>query len=164
MKPLILFSRPIRSGKTTELEHWCAKQSSVGGFLTPDRDSIRMLFCLRDKRLLPFELSADASEPVTQIGRFFFSNEAFEQGSEALLRDAFAMDFLVVDEIGKLEMKQQKGWEKAFQHLLNVWRAGKVKGQIIVVVRDFLLDDFLQHYKPESYTVIHQLSDSHELR
>lgn len=164
MKPLILFSRPIRSGKTTELEHWCAKQRSVGGFLTPDRDSIRMLLCLRDNRLLPFELNAGTSESFTQIGRFLFSDAAFETGREALLRDAIDLDFLIVDEIGKLEMKQQKGWERAFQELLSLWRAGKVKGQIIVVVRDFLLDEFVNYYKPESYTVIHQLSDSNELR
>lgn len=159
MKPLILFSRSIRSGKTTELERWSAQQVSVGGFLTPDRTEHRMLLTLSDGHLYPFELNNDTSEDFTPIGRFRFSIRAFELGSKALMSDALCKSYVILDEIGKLEMNQGKGWESAFQEVLSLWRAGKVQGQLIVVIRDFLLDDFLQHYRPESYKVIHQLNE-----
>ncbi|TNE80461.1 MAG: hypothetical protein EP332_07550 [Bacteroidetes bacterium] len=158
MKALILFSRPIRSGKTTELEKWCAQQTSIGGFLTPDRSDVRHLLCLRNRQYSAFELPENTAMSYTSIGRFRFANEAFQTGSEALLSDALFQDYIVVDEIGKLEMNQQKGWEPAFSQLLNLWRAGKVKGQIIAVVRDFLLADFIAHYQPDSYKVVHHLS------
>lgn len=156
MSQIILFSRPIRSGKTTELMNWVKTQDSIGGFLTPDVADKRCLYLIQNKSFHPFETDSQEVDFIS-IGKFHFLQSAFETGTSQILKDAKTCKYLVLDEIGKLEMIRQTGWESALRNLFKIKDQHTFK--LIVVVRDFLLQEFITHYKLDNPLIVHSLKD-----
>jgi nucleoside-triphosphatase len=143
-----IFSRPIRSGKTSTLLEWSQKQAqgSVAGVLAPDIEGRRWLMDLstNEKRLL----SADAEteeKRIVQIGRYRFNQTAFHW-AHRVLRSGFEQvpQWLVFDEIGYLELQGQ-GLEPAVRRILN-WNKRIGSTKLLWVVRDELLHEVLDYY------------------
>ena len=136
-----LLTGPIRSGKTTRLGQWAAGRDDVAGFLSPDRQGIRHFYHLPTRQWLPFEAPAEASpEAVVTIGRFQFWRDSLAQ-AQGWLREGLARPaaWLVIDEIGKLEL-QGRGLEPMAGAVIEVYRELAVPGQLLLVVRDSLVE------------------------
>ena len=67
-----ILSRPVRTGKTSELQAFIKLQDSVAGFLTPDIDGKRMLYDIAEDIFYPFESDENEQSPVLKVGRFCF--------------------------------------------------------------------------------------------
>jgi hypothetical protein len=149
--PVQLFSRPIRSGKTTELYRRLAEGPALFGVLAPDRDGLRYLELIPDGGLLPFQVPAEVEvEPqqLEHIGRFRFYRKAFEAAQVHLknLAEQGASP-LVIDEVGPLELAGG-GFEPALGAIIRTYYRDPDR-ILILVVRDTLKAALCAHYQIE---------------
>ncbi len=141
-----IFTGPIRSGKTTCLANWAAQTSGVAGILCPDRGARRWMQDLATGEEWPLEASASSEGELINVGRFWFFQEAFERANSLLINSIHHNpSWIVVDEVGKLELKNE-GLYHAVIALLENQRQGIFPGELIFVVRDSLLEEALSYF------------------
>ncbi len=135
----------MQSGKTTALMRWAAERDRIGGFLSPDVEGLRCLFTLRDRQLRPFQALEEDGDMVV-VGKFRFYASAFELGRQTLLADSQAgLDWLVIDEIGKLELAG-RGFEPAAGQVIRRFQEEEGECRLLLVVRDYLLEEVVGRY------------------
>lgn len=148
-----IYSKPIRSGKTTALMNILQNCKQVTGILSPDVDGERHIFDLERKAYIPFQVSDDEEieEPMLQIGRFRFYESAFRKARD-ILGDGLTSHakLIVIDEVGPLEL-QHKGFEPAVSKLVQAQKTGELAANLLLVVRDSLLDQVIRHYGIDDY-------------
>lgn len=147
--PVQLFSRPIRSGKTTELYRRLAEEPPLFGVLAPDREGLRYLELIPQGELISFEVPADVEPEAQQlehIGRFRFYREAFEAAQVHLKHLAEQrVSPLVVDEVGPLELAGG-GLEPTLADIIRQYRNDPDR-TLLLVVRDTLKASLCKHYQ-----------------
>lgn len=133
----------IQTGKTTGLLNWCKNRTDVSGIATPVINGKR--FFLNIATANTFKMEAAKTELDTlNIGRFRFSKDAFHRANTILLQPKNSK-YVVVDEIGPLELQQQ-GLYPSIQFLL-----AEKSNNLILIVREKLVDsviDFFQLQQP----------------
>jgi len=111
-------SAPIQTGKTTAINNWASNRNDVDGITQPIVDGKRHLLNIKSNELRLLELSDD-TDNIIQVGKFFFSKPTFEWAKICLLHAMLEKPaWLVIDEIGKLELKD-KGLEPAVNYIVN---------------------------------------------
>lgn len=139
---LVVYTGPVRSGKTTALRARFEADPSARGVLAPDVDGRRHLLSLGSGESRPLEADAPAA-PVT-VGRFTFDGDVFAWArSELAAACGAAPGTLVVDEVGPLEL-DRRGLEPAVGPAVRLGVEGATR--VVLVVRDTLLDRVLDHY------------------
>ncbi len=136
-----IYSGPIQSGKTTRISNWLKNRPEADGILAPIRHGKRHLQRIingESRCLQPPQNPADS----LAIGRFLFSRATFKWGREQLYNIKPLTPWVIIDEIGKLEL-QGEGLEPAVSFLLD----SNPARNIILVVRDSLLEQAIGHYK-----------------
>ena len=103
-----------------------------------------------DKGIHTFEIEKDASVPCINVGRFTFALSAFDIAGKWTKEqlNSESIRTIIIDEIGKLEMNDQ-GFHDLFVFVLN----HIYTKHLIIVVRDFLLDDFIKKYALKDYEI-----------
>ena len=152
---IYLLTGDIRTGKTTSIYLACNKRYDVGGFLTPDEGDKRVIYDIHNKRKYPFQVDHLVEESTIQVGRFTFLLSAFDKGKE-LIEHQLKNDnikYIVLDEIGKLELKDQ-GFHPLVKKLLSI----NLSQDLIFVVRSFLLEEVIKKYKLNNFKVIDNIS------
>lgn len=137
MAKVTLLVSPPRSGKTTALLNYVRNDASVGGWLCPDMNSWRMLVEFPNENWQTFQ--AEDTYNTTAIGRFHFRNEVI---ANQILRIQ-SLQFQstpqcktwIIDEVGPLEIREQKGWAALLNLLLLREQEGNLNFDLIVVVR-----------------------------
>ena len=146
MARIIILTGPVQSGKTTWLMNWLSVRNDVSGFLCPDIEGIRHFYQIEGKIMLPLEVNEPTKESTIEIGRFVFFKKTFDVAKEWLINsDLSAVKWIVIDEIGKLELKDQ-GFEPEFSYFLNRVSGMSDQVSLIIVVRDYLLAQVCQKY------------------
>ena len=153
---IIIFSRPIRTGKTTELFQYIKNTKKVGGFLTPDVDRKRMLYDIALDKYNPFETDIIDKETTIQIGKFSFLQSTFEIGKEIITRSNKQNTF-IIDEVGKLEIEMNIGFEPAVKNIIDQYKTKNFQGNLLVVIRDTLLERAINKYRLDGVKVIGHL-------
>ena len=133
MKTRIL-TGTVGSGKTTCLMRWANAQPHVRGILSPVADSERYFLHYPGGEKRTMEAEADEKE-VYVTPRYRFSVRSFSWAVHLLEKDIRQRpDFLLIDEIGKLELRGE-GFSNILCRLLD---AGKVPNLILVVRTELL--------------------------
>ena len=143
---IYILTGAIRSGKTTALLNWSKNRNDVDGLLCPD-DANGKRYFLKLKNKTIFKLEAEAeTEAVVVIGNFKFLQSAFNEANDYLILEASKTEpqFLIIDEIGKLELKNE-GVHVSTEALISKFKSTN-NTHLILVVRDYLLDAVLEHY------------------
>jgi len=157
---IYIFSRPIQSGKTTELLEWCNQQKNTAGILMPDINGCRKFFNINTREVFDGECINPAltAEPLTTVGRFHFFTAAFEKAS-TILSDALSQNpnWLIIDEAGKLELKGE-GFYKALANAVKLYNDKLKPGNLLITVRDSLCDEMISFFNIENATVIDRLN------
>jgi nucleoside-triphosphatase len=109
-KKIILFTGEIQTGKTTTLFNWVKDRKDVSGVLTPVVDGKRFFYSIPDDAYYNMEAAENETE-ILRVGRFLFSATQFEKTNNSILKwlNEPGWKYLVIDEIGPLELVQQKG-------------------------------------------------------
>lgn len=155
MNKIILYTGPVKSGKTSSLFSLVQNRNDMCGILTPLIDEKKYLYNIQtgEKRLL--EADAGNSEIVT-VGKYKFRRDVFDWGKE-ILKSAFqtTASYLIIDEIGPLEF-EGKGLSPAVDEILN---ASITHSKIfIIVVRESLKDKFFEHFQIDR-SIVNYFSD-----
>jgi len=146
MQSIFILSGSVHSGKTTRLIKWLKDKNNVQGIISPIIDGKRYLVNISsaEKRKLEIE-SFSSQENVIKVGKYIFDKSVFEWACEIIL-DAIKSnpEWLIIDEVGPLEL-QGEGLAKAVNKVFSE-NVSLLKTNVIMVVRENLLNDFLNHY------------------
>ncbi|MBE2280702.1 MAG: DUF2478 domain-containing protein [Ignavibacteriaceae bacterium] len=141
---IYILTGEIQSGKTSAILSCAKSLSSVLGIAQPVIQETRYLMNLEDGKVIKFE--AEEGEEFITVGRYKFSKKAFGYGAE-VLENAINSDkkLLIIDEAGKLELAGS-GFAPQIRKALI-----KFSGNILLVVRESLLSNFLENFQIKSY-------------
>ncbi len=153
---ITIVTAPVHYGKTSILLNWIKTKEGVGGILTPDINGQRKLLRLRDGQLFAFQVTKEDNhlpEECIIVGKYLFSKEAFQRAKLILKEDFNAkLPYILVDELGKLEMAD-KGLEPIISELIQrIKEEEQIK--LIIVIRDYLLEDAIKKFNLEDASVI----------
>ena len=158
---IYIFSRPLHSGKTTELLQWCGLQKNIYGILMPDINGSRKILALGTQEIFDVECidTAITNLALTSIGRFHFYTAAFEKANVILLAALNQQpNWLVIDEAGKLEL-DGKGFYNSIVKAVDFYNKNKVSGNLIITVRESLCTEVISFFKIKNAQVINKLED-----
>jgi nucleoside-triphosphatase len=152
---VLIFSAPVHSGKTTALMEWCRHNNNVGGILMPDINGTRKFFNIETKEIFDVECKQPEQrfEELVSIGQYHFYKKAFAKVNEILLNISPSVKYIIIDEIGKLEL-QQKGLYEGATHLLN-----RSSQNVILVVRDSLVEAVTTAFNLNNYALINKVDE-----
>jgi len=153
-KRIKIITGPIHSGKTSRISNWVKARNDCAGILSPVIDNMRYLYSIHSKkiRLLEVENLLSDTSKIVSIGRYTFSKEIFNWGQKELLQ-GFNGNFqwLIIDEIGPLELQGQ-GLEPTVGQIIEKYKLSN-NNQLLLVVRDQLLEKFISHYGLSKHTI-----------
>lgn len=152
-KNIYILCDPVQTGKSTALLFWSKQLKSVGGFITPDVDSLRKLYEVATKHYHPFQVDEKTKAEDVEVGRFVFSKDGFDKG-KSILKKAMEnlQEWTIIDELGKLEMKNE-GFEPILGKLILHFQKN-TDNKLLLVIRDYLLEDAVAKYKLKGAYII----------
>jgi nucleoside-triphosphatase THEP1 len=144
---IIIFTGPVKSGKTTFLVNMLKSRNDCGGFLTPDINGRRHFFRLDTKECLPFELEKPSDgKQIVEVGPYQFDKNIFDLGNH-LISNFYnnKHKFFVIDEVGKLELRGE-GFDLSLNKILPLYSLYD-DTLLILIVRDYLVHEVVERYK-----------------
>lgn len=154
MSNIIIYSDPINVGKTSTVMTWASNLKNVTGILTPDISGKRMLYDVDKKKIYNFETSETDPELVVNVGKFAFLKSSFVRAVTILKAEMIKQpEWLVIDEIGKLEM-DGKGLEPDLSSVLAYLKLKSPLTKVILIIRDSLLQDAITRYQLQNAEVV----------
>jgi nucleoside-triphosphatase THEP1 len=135
LKKILLYTGPVKSGKTTKLQLFIKDRKDVGGILSPVIGMKKYLCDIStgNKLLLEADLN-DAKTDIVSVGKYKFKIEVFEWGKNILKKASTEKyNYIVIDEIGPLEFAGE-GLSPAVDEILNDHL--NYNYQLLVIVRD----------------------------
>lgn len=142
-----IITGPIKSGKTTRLTAWVKCHQNCVGILSPVINNQRFIYSILEDEYRPLETEEDdAKDPKTiTIGRYTFQESTFEWAREQLtIADAKNRDWLIIDEIGPLELSGIGLEPQVGKIIDSTLKSGK--DDLILVVREGIVDKVVDHY------------------
>ena len=146
MRSIFILCGSVHSGKTTRLIKWLKDKNNVQGIISPIIDGKRYLVNIQSDEKRELEIDSGSSqENIIKVGKYIFDKSVFKWACEIMI-DAIKTnpDWLIIDEVGPLEL-QGKGLAKAVNKVFSE-KDYLLKTNVVFVVRERLLNDFLNHY------------------
>lgn len=145
-KEVFILTGGIQTGKTTALLKWIETRDDVFGILTPVIHGKRFFMDVHTRE--QFEMEAGEEEEVFLIGRFRFSKKSFEKATLIIHAAIYKNGWLVIDEIGPLELRQE-GFYPIIKEVLK-----HHPQQLIWVVREKLAENVAAFFELEQFSLI----------
>ena len=145
MKKLLIYTGPVKSGKSSRLLSFVQSRKDVGGILSPLIDGKKYLYDISsgERKLLEAD-SQDKDFEIVTVGRYKFKKKVFEWGKEVLLKASREnITYLIIDEIGRLEF-EGKGLSPVADEIIKKNMTSVL--HVLVVVRKSLITEFIEHY------------------
>ena len=154
MADIIIYSAPIHTGKTSRLKEWLKHHKNVFGFLTPDVNGLRIIYNLTTQQSITWQVDATSENDIVEVGKYIFLSSGFEKAQNNLAEFKHQKEgVFVIDEIGKLELKGQ-GLEPTLSQCIAEFKNRKDKSTLIVIVRDYLLEEVKLRYELQDAQVV----------
>ncbi len=158
---IYIFSRPIRSGKTSELLQWCDNKENMRGILMPDINNCRKMFDIETKEYFDAECTSipETNDSLVTAGKFNFYAAAFKKANDILTR-ALSQDpdWVIIDEAGKLELNGE-GFYSSVADAITLYSNHNKAGNLLITIRDSLCDETIRFFKIQNYTLINSLEN-----
>ena len=148
---IFILTAPVQSGKTTSLLQWMAQRNDVHGILTPVVAGIRVFMNASTKE--QFSMESTGGEEVLSVGRFTFSKTAFEKAAKIISDGIDKDDWLVIDEIGPLELRGE-GFCDVFKEVL-----AKREKKLLLVIREGLVNEVTEKFSLTGSQIINNPED-----
>jgi nucleoside-triphosphatase len=150
-KKIIILTGEIQTGKTTTLFNWVKDRKDVAGVLTPVVEGKRFFYSIPGRDYYNMEAVENETE-ILKVGRFLFSAAQFEKTNDSILKwlNEPLWKYLIIDEIGPLELNQQKGLWSSMVNMRDL----NHKPVIILVVRASLSGKVKEIFEERGFEVI----------
>lgn len=148
-KNVIIISGSEKTGKSTLLQKIVEclemKHLKAGGFLSTSvfENGLHTGYDIVDLKDYSKKILSRiyGDETMAKVGTFYFRPDGIDFGNELLtLKNLSHADFVVIDEIGPWELKNQ-GWAKGLSSLVRYWEK-----PIILVVRESIVDKVIENW------------------
>ena len=146
---ILILTGPVRTGKTTRLLSWLSNKNKVYGIATPIIENKRVLYDLFEKHYFPMEAGI-AENKILNIGKYTFSKSAFKKAEKVIDNGMHDSQFLVIDEIGPLELTGE-GFCDVLERLLKMEKRNFI---ILLVIRESILHDVLNYFGIKKYQIL----------
>jgi nucleoside-triphosphatase THEP1 len=142
-KNLLIYTGPIKSGKSSQLYTLFKDRENTAGILSLVIKNKRHLYSIRKKETKLLEAEETVKETDTiMIGKHEFDKTIFEWGRNILHDDLkFNPELIIIDEIGLLELAGSGLAPVAFEIIEKSLESTQ---KVVVVVRDTLVKKFLE--------------------
>lgn len=125
---------------------------SVGGIIAPGfwKNNVRSGFDLMDvetNKTIPFA-QRETKEDWVKIKAFYFNPKAISFGESVLRSAVRENDWIVLDEIGKLDIKGNL-WSVVFSELIKV-----PNKNWIICIRDIFVEEVVQHWQLKNVSLL----------
>lgn len=158
-KRVFILSGPIQTGKTTSLVNWSQDRDDVAGILTPVVNGKRVFMDVHTREQFAMEAS-ETDVDVLSVGRFVFSKSSFDRAQEVIRSGVGRPGFLVIDEVGPLEMRRE-GFYAVVKEALQRQDAEQV---VILVVREGLVERVREFFMLHDVLVIDDIGKAGGLK
>jgi nucleoside-triphosphatase THEP1 len=101
--------------------------------------------------------AADCETEILSVGRYKFSKKNFEKAIAVIQQNIDKKGWLVIDEIGPLELRGE-GFADVLHTILS-----RGKEKILIVVRESLVDDVKDHFSIQHFIVMDMINVPEEL-
>ena len=147
---IFLFTGAVQTGKSEALLQWSFGKN-IGGFITPTVSEKKVLYDILTGEKTAYQVE-ETDDNTIVIGRYFLDKNAFSIANKIIL-DAIEVEkeWIVLDEIGKLELNGE-GHDATLLFLLSNY-----DGNIVLVVRDSLLEKVTEKYKIVEPVIIYNI-------
>jgi nucleoside-triphosphatase len=137
---IIVLKGAIQTGKTTFLSGFCKQERQVAGILTPLINGKRVFYDIAGD--IYFDMEATNGEERFIIGKYEFSASAFARAIFILQQASanVAVDYLIIDEIGPLEIRFLQGFYQSLKEIL----LQNFNFTLLLVVRQPLLTELIE--------------------
>lgn len=143
---IVILTAPIQSGKTTSLINWSAARDDVHGIFTPVAGGKRVFMNAQTKEQFPMEATGD--EETLTVGKFVFSKAAFDKAIQIIRAAIHAGGWLMIDEIGPMELKGE-GFCEVLKEVLVIRNE-----KTVLVVREGMAERVKEYFRIRTATVI----------
>ena len=153
-KQIFILTGPVQTGKTTSLINWSENRNDVFGIITPVISGKR--FFLNAHTHERFQMEASPSEKETlSVGKFIFSKVSFNKAEQVLKDTIDKKGWIVIDEVGPLELKNE-GFNNVLKEILQNQPAEQ---KLLLVVRERLVEKVKDFFKLTNAVVIESVSN-----
>jgi nucleoside-triphosphatase THEP1 len=148
---IYILTGPVQTGKTTALINWFSNSNDVYGILTPVVNGKRFFMNAQTNERFPME-AAEYDDDILAVGRFIFSKAGFEKAIQ-VIRDAVdKKGWLVIDEIGPIELRGE-GFSELLKEILAIR-----KEKIVLIVREGLVEKVKEQFIIQDAEIITDIS------
>ncbi len=144
---IYILTAPVQTGKTTAVINWAATRNDVYGILTPVVNGMRIFMNAQTKEQFPME-AAEGETDILTIGKFIFSKAGFEKAIQVIRDTVDKRGWLVIDEIGPMEL-QGIGFTEILKEILTTR-----KEKIVLVVREGLAEKVKEQFIMQEAEII----------
>lgn len=151
---IYILAGDIRTGKTSALEEWIGTWDNVKGILCPDGENdMRGLYDIETGQNHALQVP-EKEENTIRVGRFHFLKDSFKLANYILIKTFEEQDFefLVLDELGKLELEGE-GLHQAADYIIGNYESNDDKN-LLLVVRTNLVKKIIAHYSIKSFQIV----------
>ena len=144
MKKISILTGARGQGKSTRLAEIFGEKPHIGGIITLRREGdLRDFVNLATGESWSMQGEENDQGPWLEVGRFRFSEAAFERAADKLVSAALIqkVKLLIVDEIGPLELE-----EKGFAEILKILITIVPGPDLLLVVREELVEEVKQFF------------------
>lgn len=152
-KQVVILTNRVQTGKTTSLLRWSEGRKDVAGILTPVVNGKRVFMDVHTREQFAME-ALETEVDVVSVGRFVFSKASFERAQSIILSGIGKRGYLVIDEVGPLELRGE-GFFAVVKEALKKQESEQV---IILVVREGLVDRVREFFGLKEIVIIHDIS------
>lgn len=153
---IYILTGAVQTGKSTAISKWIQGKNTVVGILSMvNAKGTRDFINIRNQENFSMHgHKTDSSSDVIQVGKFTFSKLAFEKANSVIAEESQKTDYqyLVVDELGKLELKKE-GLYASTINLIKPFENSPTK-HLILVIRDYLLHEIVNEYRIKTYQTL----------
>ena len=144
---IFVLTAPVQSGKTTSLINWSANREDVYGILTPVVNGKRVFMNAHTIEQFPMEAN-EGGEEILTVGKFVFSQTNFNKAIQIIDNAIYKSGWLIVDEIGPLELRGE-GFAEVVKEVL-----AQRNEKTLLVVREGLAQQVKAYFNLQQAIII----------
>ena len=150
---IYILAGDVRSGKTSALQEWVDTWDTVKGIICPDdSNNLKYLYNIQTQEKHAFQKLKEGN--TISVGKFHFLEDTFKLANYILIKsfDEDDYDFLVLDELGKLELEGE-GLHQAASYILGNYQSNDNQN-LLLVVRTSLVKEIIAHYEIKGFQIV----------